>query len=486
LFPLTIFKTDMSSCQQVPTGRTVLSIDFGTTNCKTAVIDERGNFLAEGYGSYPVHSPGPGKYEQDADEWKSTLVRCLRALGAKAKAVEVVSITGQGSTSVCLDSSGNVIGPVISHLDRRYFAEGAETTRFPDLGYVGTKMAAPLLWMKVNRPKDFRRLRRVLDVREYIGYLISGVFTYEASAFRGDLAKKFINLTGIEEGAMGEPHDNSSPIGTVTHEFSAASGLRAGTKVLLAPFDGLCSVVGVGVDRKGLLADIPGSTEVIAAPVDPGSALEVIPRALEDLSLYYTSPPLGLLYRWFRDQFYGTDDRSFSRMERDASKAPPGSGGVMCVPRVTYSHFFADYSMSLHNLSISTTREQIARAVNEGLVMYASDIVAKVASSGTPVAQVRVGAGGAASKLSNQLRADVYGIEVAVPHTLNVGCLGAAVYGFVSAGIHGRVTEAIPKMVRLAKKYEPDPRSHREYLKILDDFHAIISKMSRPSHAANI
>ncbi len=441
--------------------------------------------MAESHGSYAVHSPGMGMFEQDADEWKSTLVRCLKALGKRAKEVEVVSVTGQGSTSVCLDSAGRAIGPVISHLDRRSLAEASDEL-LPDMGYVGTKMAAPLSWMKARRPGDFRRVKKVLDVREYIGYLLTGASTYEASAFQGGLTRKFADFVGVDEAAMGRPHDNSKPVGTVTKDFSVRSGLPRGTEVLLAPFDGLCSVVGVGVDRKGLLADVPGSTEVIATPVDPGSELEVLPIALGGLSLYYTSPPLGLLYQWFRDQFYGTDSRSFLRMERDASKAAPGSGGVVCVPKVTYSYYTPDYSMSFHNLAPSTTRHDLARAVNEGLVMYAFDIVSKLTASGMTFNQVRVGAGGGANGLSNQLRADIYGIEVALPQTLNVGCLGAAVFGSVSAGIHGSFEEAIQKMVRVVRRYKPDPESHREYLRILDDFHAIVSKMSIPAQSANL
>lgn len=459
----------------------MLAIDFGTTNCKAAVIDGSGGTLAESHGSYLVHSPGPGMYEQDAGEWTTTLMRCLRALRPKARGVEVISITGQGSTSVCLDSGGKVIGPIISHLDRRYLGAEGTAASLPDMGYVGTKMAAPLAWMKAKRPSDFRIVKTVLDVREYVGFLLTGEPTYDASAFWGGLAKEFLEFVGVDERAMGVPHDNSIPIGVVTGKFATSSGLRRGTSVLLAPFDGLCSVVGVGVDRKGLLADVPGSTEVIATPVDPGSALEVIPRALGDLSLYYSSPPLGSLYQWFRDSFYGLDDGAFSRIEKDASRAPAGSGGVLCVPTVTYSRFTADYSISFHNISTTTRRQEIARAVNEGLIMYVSDIVAKLTSSGIALEQVRVGAGGGASRLSNKLRADIFGVEVVIPQTLNVGCLGAAAYGSVSAGIHGNLGEATGAMVRVARKYTPDPQAHREYLRILDDFHAIVSKMSKPS-----
>jgi sugar (pentulose or hexulose) kinase len=433
-------------------------------------FDDAGHTIAHREGLYPMHSPGAGLYEQNPEEWEGALLRCLRSLGSHRRRAAIVSITGQGSTSVCLDSRGRVIGPVISHLDTRSLGEGSPVPS--SMGYVASKMAAPLLWLRRERPGDFGRVSLVMDVREYVGYLLTGSVTHDSSAFPKGLGK-FEDLTGLKEGAMGEPHDTTSPIGSVRREFSAKSGLPEGTPVIVAPFDGLCSVVGAGVDRKGLFADIAGSTEVISTPVEPGSQHEVLPRALDGLSLFYASPPLGWLFQWFRDQFYGSPKGSFARIDKDASRAAPGSSGVICLPRITYEGYSARSSLSLHNLSSSSGRPEMARAVMEGLAFYVFSTITMLSSSGLRIDEVRLGGGGASSRLWNQIRADTYGIEVAVPQTLSVGCLGSAIYGSVAAGLHSSIPAAVARMVRVAQRYSARPLIHKEYSRIFENFLAL-------------
>jgi xylulokinase len=148
---------------------------------------------------------------------------------------------------------------------------------------------------------------------------------------------------------------------------------------------------------------------------------------------------------------------------------------------VTYLDFSADYSLSFHRISTSTTKQDLARAVNEGLVLYAYQTASRVLASGVGIDQVRVGAGGAANRVSNQIRADVYGTEVGVPQTLNVGCLGAAVYAAVSAGIYGSIRDAIPKMVRIVQIYTPRDKIHSRYLRIFEKFEQIATRMQKPT-----
>jgi len=353
------------------------------------------------------------------------------------------------------------------------------------MGYVASKMAAPLLWLRRKRRGDFGRVSLVMDVREYIGYLLTGSATHDSSAFPRGLGK-FEDLTGLKKGAMGEPHDTTSPIGSVTREFSAKSGLSHGTPVIVAPFDGVCSVVGAGVVRKGLLADIAGSTEVISTPVEPGSKHGVIPNALDGLSLFYSSPPLGWLFQQFRDQFYGSPKGSFAQIDREASRAAPGSSGVICLPRIAYEGYSTRFSLSLQNLSASSGRPQLARAVMEGLAFYVFSTITMLSSSGLRIDEVRLGGGGASSKLWNQIRANIYGIEVAIPQTLSVGCLGSAIYGSVAAGLHSSILEAAARMVRVSRRYSPRASMHKEYSRIFENFLALSTEDSKSLSSAKV
>ncbi len=450
----------------------ILSVDFGTTRCKVGVFDERGKVLAHKEGAYAILYSDSGLLEQDDKEWQATFFGCLSSLNSTAKVgVDMVAITGQGSTAICLDREGKVLAPIISHLDTRPHAYGGKiNSGVGNLGYVPSKMLASLLWIKENRPRVFRRLHHVADVREYLGYLLTGKVTYDSASYSPNILAKSLDLTGLGENVLGEPHDNSSPVGVLNVQSARRTGMKKGTPVLIAPFDGMCGVVGAGVDKVGLVADIVGSTEVVSTPVPTGSPLGIIPHVVKGLSLSYMSPPLGLLYQWFRDEFYGMSDKAFSVMEEDAISTPAGCGGLLCVPQVRYEGFHSRSALSFHNFTTSRKRSEMGRAVMEGIALYVCDALQKLRNAGMELTQVRIGGGGAQSDLWNQIRADVYGLEVAVPQTVETTCLGSAIFAAVALGVYGQFVEACSKMVRPTRFFRPRERNRDSYAEMYRRF----------------
>ena len=50
-------------------GQFILSIDIGTSACKIAVFNRKGEVIASVNEGYPVYYPQPGFIEQKPDEW---------------------------------------------------------------------------------------------------------------------------------------------------------------------------------------------------------------------------------------------------------------------------------------------------------------------------------------------------------------------------------------------------------------------------------
>ena len=63
--------------------RYVIGIDCSTTATKAVVWDERGRSVAEGRGTFPLLSPHPGWYEQDAEEWWRSIKTALKEAAGK-------------------------------------------------------------------------------------------------------------------------------------------------------------------------------------------------------------------------------------------------------------------------------------------------------------------------------------------------------------------------------------------------------------------
>jgi xylulokinase len=135
----------------------------------------------------------------------------------------------------------------------------------------------------------------------------------------------------------------------------------------------------------------------------------------------------------------GTGTAGFAELERLAAAAAPGSGGVIFTPWLNGERTPVDDPRirgSLHNLSLATTREQLVRAVLEGValnVRWMQQAVERFCRARLdPIAFV---GGGARSALWAQIMADVLGRTVRrVEAPATVGLRGAALLALLGLG----------------------------------------------------
>ncbi|HET9010355.1 MAG TPA: FGGY-family carbohydrate kinase, partial [Gemmatimonadaceae bacterium] len=145
----------------------------------------------------------------------------------------------------------------------------------------------------------------------------------------------------------------------------------------------------------------------------------------------------------------GTGAAGFAELERLAAAAPPGSGGVLFTPWLNGERTPVDDRLirgGLHNLTLATTREHVARAVFEGVALdirWMQLAVERFCRRRLdPIAFV---GGGARSAFWAQTMADVLGRTVQrLEAPASVGLRGAALLAFLGLGelgpddLHGR------------------------------------------------
>ncbi len=466
----------------------ILAIDLGTTRCKAALIDEEGSVLKARAVESQMQKGGEGIYEQDGREFERALRRCIPAcvprLGGR---VEVVSVTGQGSAPVCLDRSGKLVGPIISHLDTRASSQRELLNqKFSRLGYVPSKIFPNLLWTKENEKAEFSRIYRVLDIREYVGYLLTGEFTYDPAGMPEQSVEKLASFVGVEPSAFGVPHDYQKPIGTASDRAVRQYGLARGTPVIQAPGDTICAAIGAGVSGDGLACDVAGSTEVVATCVPESSAasdgtLYPIPHIVKGWSFLFTSPPLGVIFKWFADTFYGDAARSrrYATLDREASKTAPSDLSPTFVPFIRRAEYSYKMECEFFNLSANQTRGQMARSTMEGIAFAVRSALDRMRRLGPEPKEVRVGGGGARSRLWNQIRADAFGVDVVQTQTLEASCLGAAMVASVAVGRHKDVFEAERTMIRVTERFRPRPEARRLYESMYAGFSRRLESLER-------
>jgi xylulokinase len=231
------------------------------------------------------------------------------------------------------------------------------------------------------------------------------------------------------------------------------------------------------VTRPGLVGDIAGTAEPVCA-----ASAEV---AFDNTRLVEThchaDPDLWLLenpgfvsggnYRWLRDQFAHAE--TYSALDLEAAGVPPGAEGLTFLPslmgamaptwneaaRGTYAGF-----------TLAHTRGHFVRALLEGSAYAVRDITTQMRAAGIELRELRVVGGGAKSRLWNQIKADVTGLQVNVPEITETTALGAAFLALVGTGAYATLSEASEHIVKIREGIDPDPQTRPIYTESYEQY----------------
>jgi xylulokinase len=190
----------------------------------------------------------------------------------------------------------------------------------------------------------------------------------------------------------------------------------------------------------------------------------------------------GACLTWLRDDVLfpddplrqgGPPDNFFSILNQMAASAPVGSHGVMFTPWLNGERSPVDdhtIRAGFHNLSLSSNRSDMVRAVFEGVALNSAWLLGAVEKyTKKRFASLAFVGGGANSDLWSQIHADVMGRtirQIADPVLANVR--GA---GLLTHRALGHLTLAdVPAMVAVKAVYTPDEAASAVYAPLLKEF----------------
>ncbi len=144
----------------------------------------------------------------------------------------------------------------------------------------------------------------------------------------------------------------------------------------------------------------------------------------------------GAAIQWLRD---GLKVISAAPDVNALAASVPDSGGVFVVPAFAglgAPHWDPRARGAIVGLTRGITAAHIARATLESIGYQVADVLrAMVADAGTPVAELRVDGGAAASDLLMQFQADILGVAVERPRITETTALGAAYLAGLGVGL---------------------------------------------------
>ncbi|HVQ38746.1 MAG TPA: FGGY-family carbohydrate kinase, partial [Pyrinomonadaceae bacterium] len=277
-----------------------------------------------------------------------------------------------------------------------------------------------------------------------------------------------------DEPLLPHVYESQEVTGSVSAAGAEATGLLAGTPVVAGAGDQAAGAIGMGIVRPGSVSATIGTSGVVFAAtdrpaLDPQGRVHTFCHAIPDRwHVMGVTQAAGLSLRWFRDRFgAGEDDSSdghardpYDYLVEEAAGAPVGSDGLFWAPYLMGErtpHLDPHARGALVGLTASHTRSHVIRAILEGVTYSLRDTLSIFEEMAVPVANIRLGGGGARSKLWQQIQADVYGRAVELVEADEGAAYGAALLAGVGNGAWTSVDEACNLAVKVRERIEPEP-----------------------------
>ena len=172
--------------------------------------------------------------------------------------------------------------------------------------------------------------------------------------------------------------------------------------------------------------------------------------------------------RWWRDQFapierdaeaVGLGD-AYDFLATEAGHVSPGAEGLVflpCMQGAMAPEWNGAARGVFYGLTLAHTRDHMTRAILEGSAFALRDILTAMRDAGLDVQRLAIVGGGAKGPLWRQIKADVTGLPVRVPVSVETTATGAAILAAVGAGVHASVGDAVDAFVEFRPEvHEPD------------------------------
>jgi xylulokinase len=401
----------------------VAGIDSSTQSCKVVIRDaDTGALIRQGRSKHPDGT------EVHPDAWWQALQAAI-AEGGGFDDVAAVSVGGQQHGMVCLDETGAVVRPALLWNDTRSAPDAAELVS--ELGAenwadaVGSVPVASftitkLRWLARHEPDNAARVAAVCLPHDWLSWKLSGstsirdlftdrsdasgtgYFDAQANNYRRDLLMMAFDRDVLLPKVLAP----AESVGSTSH-FVIGSGGGDNAAAGFGVNAGDDAVVSLGTsgtvfarsrkqshDPSGIVAgfaDMSGAFLPLVCTLNATRVLDVTARLL------------------------GVDLPGLTEL---ALQAEPGAQGLILVPYLEGERTpnLPDSTGAIHGLTLAnSTRENLARAAIEGMLLGQAAGLDALAAQGCSVSGVRMVGGAAQSEAVCRIAATVFGVPVEVP-----------------------------------------------------------------------
>lgn len=484
----------------------LIGLDAGTTAIKGVIVDNLGNFLANAGKEYNLEYPSRELCEVDPEiYWQSTQM-VITDLIAKSKcdkkSIVALAFSSQGETLICIDKSCKPLRKAMVWLDNRSTAEaeiikstfGEEkvlrVTGQPEIIPIWT--APKILWLKRNERSLFDKIFKFQLVEDHLVSRLTGKYfsnpSMATSTLYFDILQRkwwddMTGFLGISHDRLPEIINSGRIVGELTENAARETGLDKSTLVISGSYDHPAGALGSGNIKEGLISETTGTALAMCVTLNQpllNKKLNIPCHCHVVENKYFLLPygqTAGMVLRWFRDEFCGEENRIAERKNLNpydiltsmAADIPAGSEGLTVLPHLMGAgspEFDVNIKGVFAGISPGLKKGHFIRAIMEAVACIVNRNLVSLNNFHIEIDEIRALGGGSASDLWNQIKADMTGIPYVTIQSSEAACTGAAILAGSGSGVFKDIEEGCRRLVKLNKKFTPDPAMFDKYQEV--------------------
>ncbi len=492
----------------------VLAVDVGTTSIKAAIMDIS-TFEAVKTESTKAVVEYPKKHwaEKDPEKLWNSIVEVCRKI-TEGVSLDAIIFEGHMAGVVPVDEEGNALRNMIIWLDER--AAGLPEDVWKGLikiqGYSLTKLikflrltgGAPsrtgkdpiskIVWIRENEPDIFNKTYKILDVRGYLVARATGSFVTspdeahltwlaDTRGGRARWSESILKDYGLDPSLFPEIKNSTDVAGHLLPEVASELGVEERVPVIVGTGDVCAAAVGSGAVKDNECHIYVGTSDWVAAHILKrktdifhfiGSLLSAIPEKY--LLIAEQEVAAGALEWAMKLVGIEGEYELVGEMIKNAK-----AGKLIFMPWFYGERAPIDDPYvrgGLVNVSLDTGREEVLRAMMEGVAMNIKWIYGYVEKMTAVQSEVSIVGGGALFDIWCQIIASAIKRPLRrLKHPEQTGLRGLATMAAV--GLGRETFESAAAKFKVDRVFKPDEEEARVYDRQFEYYRELYGKLKK-------
>lgn len=370
----------------------ILSIDFGTSSLKSALLDDNLMVVASSTIPYQYDIVNTDHVTLKASTLWSTLRDGVKSLDALGKVDLIVYDTFSPSV-VFMDDEGTALYPVITHLDRRAKLQSRQIQKeigakpFQQitglLPFTGGASVTTMMWMAQNMPEIYHQTAVIAHMTTWVYKNLTGIFAmdpvnatqtgaYETITGQG-WSQSILTAVNLDSAKFPRVVEAGTILGSLTKAAAGWLGLTEGIPVAFGTNDAAVAQVGAGNNHIGEILNISGSSEMVSILTDVPIINEkyYLRRAAQKgLWQFYATTVGGFALDWMRNLMFSEVDanRYYNEIIPSLLAREPKKNSPCFLPYLAGDRqSLLKKRGSFNGMTLDTSREDLLLAVLNGI-----------------------------------------------------------------------------------------------------------------------